>query len=201
MGLCNEIKFNNRSKRILERIIMTFPPSLSDIKNWNTDAFDTGGGSTAGAARVLGPFPFAYNTAGLNDGIELWTPSVGDVLLDAWIHVTTAFDGTTPQGDIGWGDAAIGIFNTVGNGTAALTPAVSTVNSQIQNQADVAASISSSIATSYAGSTVAVWRFVFVGSEPLLFWASQNGQRGGTAVGGTAGAGAVYLVVATPSLT
>ena len=38
----------------------------------------------------------------------------------------------------------------------------------------------------------------FVSVDPMQVVVSQNGQKGGAAVGGTAGSGAVYLVTATP---
>ena len=51
-------------------------------------------------ALITRKFPFAYNLAGLNTGVALYTPVNGEVLYDAWIGVKTAWDGTGPLGDI-----------------------------------------------------------------------------------------------------
>lgn len=40
----------------------------------------------------------------------------------------------------------------------------------------------------------------FSAALPMKIVVSRNGEKGGLAVGGSAGAGAVYLVVATPAL-
>lgn len=48
---------------------------------------------------VVRHFPFAYNTPSILTGAALYTPTIGDILLDAWIEIDTAWDGTTPQGD------------------------------------------------------------------------------------------------------
>ena len=47
------------------------------------------------------PSPSRSMTRGWTNGIAFYTPTVNDVLLDAWISVLTAFDGTTPLGDVG----------------------------------------------------------------------------------------------------
>ena len=66
----------------------------------NQGAQGGGGGGGAGAPTVR-KFPFAHNTPGILTGAALYTPTVNDVLLDAWIEIDTAWDGTTPQGDYG----------------------------------------------------------------------------------------------------
>lgn len=134
-------------------------------------------GSVPGAVRVLGPFPFAFNTAGIENGHTVYTPTVGDILLDAWVEIDTAFDGTTPKGDVG---QFVGVNTGLWGG----------VNSQL----DLAtADSTASAGTGLLGK--------FTTTDPVKVVASQNGQKGGTAIGGTTGAGSVYLVVSTPSLT
>lgn len=54
---------------------------------------------------IVRKFPFAHNTAGILTGAALYTPTIGDILLDAWFEIDTAWDGTTPFGDIGIGAA------------------------------------------------------------------------------------------------
>lgn len=55
-------------------------------------------------------FAFAYNASTLDTGHTVYTPTVSDVLYDAWIEVVTAWNGTTPQGDFGI------VYNTEFNG-------------------------------------------------------------------------------------
>jgi hypothetical protein len=166
---------------------------------------DTGGGAaTAGAARVLGPFPFAFDDVGLNDGIEFYTPAVNDVMVTAWIEVTEAFDGTTPLADFGMFDGiTAGFFANQGLGAVD----VSTIDAGLFGGGTVSQGIapppsdlySSLLSSSPTGLRVIPLRFTI--AQALKIVVSQDGEAGGTAVGGTAGAGAVYLVVATPSLT
>jgi len=171
---------------------------------WETAADGGGGGSTPGASRVLGPFPFAYDDAGLNDGIAFYTPTVGDVLFDAWISVTTAFDGTTPLADIGaFGSDVYGWYLNITNSGAP----VDLTRANSVTDADLEVLLNASIR--FGGNLTAVsypsWGVPgtsrFTSAKPLKIVVSQDGYKGGAAVGGTAGAGAVYLVVATPSLT
>lgn len=60
-----------------------------------------GGGGGAAGAPTYRAFPFAFDTADLLTGHAVYTPTVGDLLIDAWIEIDTAWDGTTPFADIG----------------------------------------------------------------------------------------------------
>jgi hypothetical protein len=173
------------------------------------------GGETAGAARVLGPFPFAFDDVGLNDGIAFYTPTVDDILLDAWIEVTEAFDGTTPFGDAGQYDGDTygiwGLTNPIDLGTAdrtsdipsLLTAATAQMLGENFASGNSAALLSTLQLTDSMGTPLLVsQRFLpakFTTSVPMKVVVSQDGYLGSDPVGGTAGAGAVYLVVATPS--
>jgi hypothetical protein len=64
-------------------------------------ATPSGGGGGGAGAPVVHKFAFAYDTASLHTGATAYTPAAGDVLLDAWIEIDTAWDGTTPLGDFG----------------------------------------------------------------------------------------------------
>lgn len=50
---------------------------------------------------VYRAFDIAYNTSGLTSGHTIYTPAIGDLLLDAWVEVKTPWNGTTPLLDIG----------------------------------------------------------------------------------------------------
>lgn len=44
---------------------------------------------------------FSYNTANIQTGATLYVPTPGDILLDLWIEIVVAWNGTTPLGDVG----------------------------------------------------------------------------------------------------
>lgn len=163
------------------------------------------GGSTPGAARVLGPFPFAFDDAGLENGIAIYVPTIGDVLLDAWIEVTTGFDGTTPLADIGsFNGVAFGLWGQNIGAVDLSVPAEDYASDGLllgSAAGTAPGSLLSLSAVNFGGTRLP--RIVpgrFVAADPVLVVASQDGAKGGAAIGGTAGAGKVYLVIATPSL-
>ncbi len=203
---------------------MPFPPQLSDIDVWNAEASEVESGglseeevqdivdsSTAGAARVLGPFPFAFDDVGLEDGIAFYTPTVGDILLDAWIEVTEAFDGATPLADLGTFDGSttgllaqwFGPFDLTTTSEESAGAGISFSDTSAADPTSFVTGPVSAFNVSISGGNLLYLRAMparFTATHPVKIVASQDGEAGGTAVGGTAGAGAVYLVVATPSL-
>jgi hypothetical protein len=177
---------------------------------WETEADRSGSGSQAGAARVLGPFPFAFDTPDIENGVEIWTPAVGDVLLDLWIQVTTVFDGDTPLADVGtFVGSPLGFFGASGAGATSLI----TLDVDGVNGANVGYEAQQTVLTGpslFSLNVALLWLpdpvargvpGVFRETNPLLLVVSQSGEKGGDPVGGAAGEGNVYLVVATPSLT
>ncbi len=151
-------------------------------------------GSVPGASIVRGPFVFAFDTPNINNGVDIYVPTVGDVLLDAWYEVDVAFDGTTPFFDLGTFVAStIGLWNGLGildtaddehRGTGLL------IGPAGPNKNIPAYSLNSED-----------HRFVpakFVATNPLKIIVSQDGLIGGAAIGGAQGAGAVYFVTSTP---
>lgn len=61
----------------------------------------TKGNYLSGGGVSVSKVAFDYSESGLDLGISFYGPQSGELLLDAWIEVDTAFDGTTPTGDIG----------------------------------------------------------------------------------------------------
>ena len=167
-------------------------------------------GGSPGVSRVLGPFPFAFDTPDIENGVAFYTPAVGDILLDAWIEVLTTFDGTTPLGDVGTftaGNGNIGWFgyNNLPYDLARSADAPTNWDSEQLSHQGNTAPASSLVLAALNGNAdpSSISRKIPVRvltADPWKIVVSQNGHKGGTAVGGTAGAGAVYLVVATPSL-
>jgi hypothetical protein len=191
---------------------------------WETEVDPGGGGvATAGAARVLGPFPFAFDTPNLNDGVEFYTPTPGDILLDAWISVppTDFWDGT-PIADIGQGtpqglfraqsDYAPYLVNSDGESMAGTTmTSLSNASGYIGGalgtvifEYGVPAVVDGAPAAEFTKQSIVVGVYssfpaTFVDDSPMAVWVSQSGQRGDTASGATQGTASVYLVVATPN--
>lgn len=84
---------------------------------------DDGGGGAAGSA-IVRKFPFAFDTPNLLTGATLYTPTVGDFLLDAWVEIDTPWDGTPPIGDIGaFVGTNQGWFNIIANANQSVTRA------------------------------------------------------------------------------
>lgn len=165
-----------------------------------------------GSARLVGPYAFAYSTAGIVAGVTVFTPAAGDMLLDAWIDVTTGFDGTTPKADIGNFDnaASPGLWGIMVGAPIPLATAgaLVTSNSHLWAYADNSAVLNPSLASAQAsvvvgaaGTCGGTIPYRFIDATPLKLVVSTNGRRNGSAVGGAAGAASLYLMVASPVTT
>lgn len=182
---------------------MTDLPNIRDLvlHDGDIDLDDVGGGSTAGAARVIA-FPFAHDTAGLNAGVTVWTPAVGDVLLDAWVAVETAFNGTTPQADIGtFVNSTQGLVGYAdGTGIFLDSAAAESQGDGVLVGQGFAQSMSSVYIGALGGTAnMLAWQATFSSTNPLKLVVSQDARAGGDPIGGTTGAGTLYLAVATPA--
>ncbi len=151
----------------------------------------------SGVAVVRGPFAFAFNTASINAGVTVYTPVVGDILLDAWFEITTAFDGTTPKADIGsFSGTTSGLFDISGNAVP-----LGTADTTATGGAGISINVTSGTLSLLAQVGSSLKRTVpsrFTTTAPLKLVVSQTGLAGGTAIGGAAGAGKLYIVTATP---
>lgn len=181
-----------------------------------------GGGSQAGAA-ITHRIPFAYNTAGILTGASLYTPTIGDLLLDLWVEINTLWDGTTPFMDIGTFDhVATGIFQSWWGAALQLDNAADAPNqsysclSQGGSLSSIRDLVSIAMPTAFNDSLFAVSganvnlnntpasgnRVLparFVSATPLKVCVSQTGANDGASPGSTAGAGALCLVTSTPA--
>ena len=169
-------------------------------------------------------FDFAYNTPNILTGATLYTPTIGDILLDAWIEIDTAWDGTTPLVDASQFYSASGWWGFFGAG-----PLDATVADSAELDADGILSGSGAVRFSATGSpdlpvssiplselffadvttasigtsaqSVSYGRAVpakFTSSNPVKVVVSQDGTTNGADPGSTQGAGVLYLVVASP---
>jgi len=165
--------------------------------------FQGASGGGGGGSPVVRKFSFVFNTANLTTGAALYTPTVGDVLLDAWIEVDTAWDGTTPLADIGLftaGGPPQGLFaNALAN--------PSTVDMTKADTSSVTGMLSTTGGSNSNGSLVELAaefgneRTVpskFVSTSPVCVCVTQTGAPGGSSPGASQGAAVLYLVTTTP---
>lgn len=130
---------------------------------------------------------FAYNDADILIGKALYTPTVGDWILDAWFKLTTQFDGSTPAlslktaNDPVWsGDTTYFSAQSVDTGT------------------DLGQNLSGDTASALALSASAASRFVpaeVLTTSPLLVILDDSAAGD---PGSTQGAGELWLTIATP---
>jgi hypothetical protein len=158
---------------------------------------------------VVRAFSFAFDTADLETGLTVWTPAVGDVLLDAWFHVSTSFDGTTPFADLNVDGEEWGLFD---NYLPVAVPVDGTRHWLALSQAAAiygarAALWVPDIAdTPYTSGQLTQPQQIpgghfqrFATTDPLKVWVSQDGSNTGDPVGGTQGAATLYFVTVTPA--
>lgn len=176
-----------------------------------------------GGAPQLTVHSFAFSDAGINAGKAIHTPVDGEILLNAWLRVTTAFNGTTPFADVGtFVGGNTGLFGGVAAHPIDLTqvdfaapglgvniglsgPASSGLHdldnaTTLLEAAGVATPFDIGLKTGVTDLHVAprVLPAAFSTLDPVKVVVSRTGQAGGTAVGGTTGAGAVFLLTVVP---
>lgn len=162
-----------------------------------------------GASRLL-RFDFAFDTPNLNTGIEVYTPAVGEMLLNVSWLVTEAFDGTTPKGDVGT------FIYTEYQGSTPTTPNQGLISLVIGGGIDLSYADGESegfhagmfndisgdrdFAQLCAQNNYAAVPTRFIATNPLKLVVSQTGFKGGDPIGGSAGAASLYLLIATPEV-
>lgn len=126
---------------------------------------------TDGPMRVLGPFSIDHTTANLNTGAVIYTTDTDQYIIGAVIVPVTAWNGTTPKGDVGDASDHKGFY--------AAAPA----------------------ATAFDMTTAAGANWIDGGGSGNLWLTgaisvcvSENGAFGGTATGATVGASDIYLI-------
>lgn len=130
-------------------------------------------------------------------GIPFYTPTVGDIVLDGWIEVTTAWDGIS-NGD--FGPPMAGTYGVLGfeAGQALMTLPdygdPNSLNLLVNDQAKTDVVIAN--ANTDAGYRILPGKVLT--TRPWRVWVTQSGQRDGAASGAAAGTARVYLVTATP---
>jgi hypothetical protein len=183
-------------------------------------------GGASPSIRVLGPFPIAFDSPGISTGgYEFYTPAAGDLLLDAWFSIDTAWDGTTPLADIGSPLYTAGVYlHTTGapvdmtqvdykyqttdwyfpiNATLAQLVAAVTAQELLQVPFIPAGGANQQPLVALSPDSVQIYPGLPIRSsngDALTVWVTQNGHSNGSDPVAAHGAGNIYLVVATPSL-
>lgn len=150
---------------------------------------------------TLRSYSFTYQTANLATGVTIFTPTVGDVIYDIGVSVTTAFNGTTPKIDVGtFSGGNNGLFDVLAGAPVDATKVYSAVttnagltspNSHLWLQAAVG-SVGAAGTAAYNSSPLIVSV-----ANPFLVVASQSGAKGGTAITSSAGACTIHLLIGT----
>lgn len=182
------------------KLISTGTPAFSVIALTAGELVEEGaadnGGATTGGLTVY-RYDFAYDTPGLEDGIEVYTPTIGDLFIDALFSVTTAFNGTTPTADLCPLGADAGLW-------ASYASAMPDLSSFDHPYGDGIGNLSLAISSGVAGypsqfvASTGIAPHPAGTSGPWKLVVSQDGAIGGDPIGGTAGAGSLYLLIATP---
>lgn len=165
-----------------------------------------------GVPRVISR-SFDHATPGLDVGHAVWTPNPGDLLFDAWFEIDTAWNGTTPLGDLG----AFEANNTTGWIASVWLPVDMTVEDIDFETADgllgqfgpittsrgLMAAFMIQAAERQAAGGGANWQMPpagrFTAANPVKVVVSQTGLSGGGATNATVGSATLYLMVATPA--
>lgn len=132
---------------------------------------------------IVHSFTFTFALATLELGHAFWTPTVGDVLLNAWLFRSVAWDGTSPTCDVGsFQGSNNGWFNRF-DGTQDLT---------VPDELDQAGN-----GITFAN-TALFLPAAFTTADPIKIVVSQNGQLNGGATESTTGSTTLYWITSTP---
>lgn len=175
-------------------------PDPGDVLTWGPETDEwvprpPAAGATPGAAIVRGPFAIAFDDAALPDGVEFYTPTVGDLLLDAWFQVDTAWDAPA-KADFGqFLDGNVqGVYGNYGAAPAELDGAA------VALQGGIAFADGGQFASLRATLEVEGYGSLgyFTTDDPLLLVVSADGHKGGADPVAAQGAARFYIVTATP---
>ena len=146
-------------------------------------------------------FAFGFGTSGLTTGVPFLQLRAGDVVYDIGFGISVAFNGTTPKADVGVFSGTTGLFDQSGVSVVDLTGA----DVALTDNAGITASVGNNwlqaaIGSVGAAASAAYTPGVFGVSADcfLSLVVSQDGTKGGTATGASAGSGVVYVVTSTP---
>lgn len=162
-------------------------------------------GSGGPGLSVRGPFVITSADVTANDApIPIYTPGVGDLLLDVWVQLVTLFNVNNAKADVGQflGGTTTGWFksSTFGQGLEVdqFGHADAPPNTHDQLLGNLGGgNIALSVASVSASKRNAP--AIFTGTAPVQVVVSVSGAAGGGALGSSAGELHVFLLVATPT--
>jgi hypothetical protein len=144
-------------------------------------------------------FDFDYTTANLNTGVALYTPRSGEVLLDAWIQVTTVWDGTTPTADFGMlltpNEGLLAVLSTLSSSNRLQDMTVGVVN---QYGLTYDGGTANNLANASSWADVALVPSFFSSTDPFCVVVSTDGTTSGGATGSTTGSAVLFLLTGLP---
>lgn len=173
-----------------------------------------GGGTQPGARRTL-KFPFDFTMADdLAVGVPVWTPTVGDWLLGAWIETDDAWaaNAVGAQADIGvvlagaWanvGGSPQGIFAAIQGPPVELGDATWVVDTQLVTYQQHAqpTDLEQGMLINQAGGGALPIRIKFRTTDPLSLVVSGDGTPSGDPTDAASGASTLFIEVSTPAAT
>lgn len=180
------------------------------------------GGSQPAGVPIVRAFPVVFNTPNISSGgASIYTPTIGDVLLDAWVQIDTPWDGTTPQGDFGtfatdnfgwFGGTVFAVdmtkqdslvqVNGLQSGHNNMLGGYSFFQAQALNNVVLGISLQGGAGPGLESTPGTGSRDLpakFISTAAIKFVVSQNGASDGADPGSTQGAAVLYLVTATPA--
>ena len=147
----------------------------------------------------LRKFAFDYTTANLNTGVALYTPQSGEVLLDAWIQVTSVWDGTTPTADFGMlltpNEGLLAVLTTLSSSNRLQDMTVGAVT---QYGLTYDGGTANNLANASSWADVALVPSFFSSTDPFCVVVSTDGTVSGGATGSTTGSAVLFLLTGLP---
>lgn len=170
-------------------------------------------------ASIVRKFPFAFDTPGILIGAPLYTPTLGDEIIDAYITLEEVWDGVTPTADIGaftsshqgwfsiyWAPIDLtgapgdnGVHSPVGGQVtlAQLGTLLAVVNTMTTQSGTPPLALVKADLTTLAQAPRTAPGTV-VNDDPICVCVSQDGTNTGDDPGSTQGAGTLYIITSTP---
>lgn len=155
---------------------------------WGACPEGTLGGAGGGASSpTVVATAFAYNTANILTGAPLYTPNAGEVIVDWWVEIDTAWNGLRPQLDLGTFSGPNGLLTELSASPIEMWNAATAAT-------DNTGILLSTTPTSFSAAlinaamtnatTLGDWQFKMTAADPIAVVVSQDGTAN-TAVAAT----------------
>jgi hypothetical protein len=143
---------------------------------------------------------FDYATPDLVTGATVYTPYVGDWLIDGWIAVNVAFNGTTPLADFGlFGASKPGFLNTLGTAASIVALQDMTTVAAVNTLGLLAnaGNYNDAQGLSIYNATMTPLPAQFASDDPIQVLVNQTGLPAGPDSVNTAGEASLFLRIAS----